>query len=394
MNVNCEDQYGRRPIHLAVSLQVLESVNILLEADCALYTPPSFRGLLQLALTICPGTNLTYTHRIATVVTRAIIDRHTRLNEFASTVLLNSPAEMLLSRCMLRESSAPLLIQEIRGLGYEVPAALLLDGKSVYATGDFDGSIRLTRQIADGLWDGGFRDFAGDDPHSSPYLQSWFAADFEMVQWFQSKGVRPGSTKHSLSGLHFYGDRHGSPGWIFGNDANEIPCNSELVAQLKQDKDLYHDLCSCLCSAGGCTPISKMVRSFMDPGRDCKTLGQNLAAWVKHAAISPEELHDCLCEALRAVFFQIFFDETDHTCCDIGYYGDIWIGSSTVQSEPEPSLADSDVSHREVNFRDSLEKGIQRLNICKCPISGKILCVIYWKGICRSDGSPSIEGDS
>jgi hypothetical protein len=202
--VNAEDCYGRRRIHLAVALGVAESVQLLLNADCGLYTPPQDYSLLQHALVL----ECAQKQHILDMLVAALNDRHTRLLDMARTLLpcVTFPGISLVSGKKM-ESYAPEIMCLLLSHGIEIPEALELDGKGFYNLTELYGHMRLTPKIATALWNAGFRDI--DEPIEyglTPYLQSWYIADFDMVAWFEEKGVSP-SSRHrdaSLTALHLY----------------------------------------------------------------------------------------------------------------------------------------------------------------------------------------------
>lgn len=86
------------------------------------------------------------------------------------------------------DTKAPDVIDALFGSGFSVPQALALDDKSVYNTGEFYGSMRLSAQYAEMLWSAGFHNI--DSPNSTGLtliIQSWYAANFEIVTWLYRK---------------------------------------------------------------------------------------------------------------------------------------------------------------------------------------------------------------
>jgi len=180
-DINVVDIYGRSPIHLAVALGKQKSVEILLQADCALFTRDEHRSLLQEAM----RTKGTKHDQIIEAVVRALIDRHRRLVNFALAVLpVSAPLRSQLDHRTLIEDMAPVIINELESRGFGVPPALHLDKKSVYDFGPLlDGGVQSITTVADALWNAGFRqvDEAGV-LRLSPMLQSWYMGDMDMIR--------------------------------------------------------------------------------------------------------------------------------------------------------------------------------------------------------------------
>lgn len=123
--VDVQDNLGRRPIQLAVAMGVVESVRILIEADCSLATSNSHRSLLQESLLVeDKETGM----RISNLIIQGLIDRHTRLLNIAMAVL---PPSSKLAKSInpgkLQPSLIPDITKEMLGLGHQIPPSLTLD---------------------------------------------------------------------------------------------------------------------------------------------------------------------------------------------------------------------------------------------------------------------------
>ncbi|KAF7521464.1 hypothetical protein G7054_g12450 [Neopestalotiopsis clavispora] len=194
-NVNCEDRLGRRPIHLAVGCGQAEATLILLEADCSIYTPKYSCSLLQESLK--QGRDFDY---VTTRIIDTLIDRHTRLIDWVSSLLPESPTlAKHLGQDYIDEMDAPKLIDELVKFKCPLPQSLKVDcdAKGVYDTADFKDRVELTVPLADQLWNGGFRRV--DEPARlndlTPLLQSWYMANFEMVSWTTRTDTRLGNVE-------------------------------------------------------------------------------------------------------------------------------------------------------------------------------------------------------
>ncbi|KAI1349778.1 hypothetical protein F5Y01DRAFT_316451 [Xylaria sp. FL0043] len=258
-DINCKDNHGRRPIHLAVACGQVRTAEMLLQADCSIYTPEYSRGLLQESLR-------RECDQMSNWIVDALIDRHTRLIDLTTTLSPDHPnVKEYLNESIVLETRGPELFESLTKSGCHFPPALELDRdcKSVYVTASFDADIRLTVSIASRLCNGGFKRINEFSPLNdlSPSLQSWFIADFDMISWFIEKGASPFSRdgRGLHTGLHLYAARLASPGRFFGDNIEKVPIDSFRIQQLLDQSDLWYDSCHYLCSTNGYTPISIVV---------------------------------------------------------------------------------------------------------------------------------------
>lgn len=186
-DINCEDKSGRRPIHLAVACGPIEAVEILLQADCSIYTHSYFNSLLQEAKTRQQTDDY-----VVTLIVDALIDRHTRLINLAMPWLPDgSDLKKHLRQGIILENRAPELLEALTTHGYPVPRSLEVDNNSVYyGLHDTIYEPSLTVTLANKLWEDGFHCIDDFMPHNSltPFLASWYKGDFDMVSWFIERG--------------------------------------------------------------------------------------------------------------------------------------------------------------------------------------------------------------
>ncbi|KAH7149848.1 hypothetical protein B0J13DRAFT_660603 [Dactylonectria estremocensis] len=173
-NVNCQDHYGRRPVHLAVACGQREAVEILIAADCSLFTPHYSNSLLQESLR--NGRDFDQT---TNVIVDALVSRHTRLVNLAlSTLPDTSELKTQLIVGTVWEIMAPQIANELAACNQQIPAALKLhrDGEGVYDTAELHADIRLTIPLAERLWRGGFLRINECAPLNglTPILQAWY----------------------------------------------------------------------------------------------------------------------------------------------------------------------------------------------------------------------------
>ncbi len=320
-DINATDDFGRRLIHLAVATGHFESAIALLQADCAIMTSKTTPSLLQLALQF---TNAEQRSVIIPAIVDALADRHNRLLKLGRAALPEdqlSALEILESKL---ERKAPDIMIALFGSGFSVPQALALDDRSVYDTGDMHGSIRLSPQYAEMLWSAGFHDI--DSPNHTgltPMMQSWYAANFEMVNWFMQKGVS-GRSRHQdapLYGLHLLPVRIAYPGAYFRHDSDLIDTDLALILNLQHDQTINHDGCVCICAPQGCTPASFLVKRVLRIYD--KKLYALFPKWCEKTNPSAELLEHSAREYTRAWICRKML--LPHTCCVIGQKCEIMV---------------------------------------------------------------------
>lgn len=278
--MNPEDTYGRQPIHLAVALGISESVRYLLSADCGLFTPPHDRSLFQHALVLPSPQRSEILH----LLIPALIERHTRLMDMADMFLPFSILSKLeLASGQRNEQSAPSIIEALISHGVDVPQALDLDGKSFYNFSDMKENIQLVPETANALWNAGFQDIDTPDQNGmTPYLQSWFCANFEMVDWFIQRGVSISSQHRDapLTALHVYAKRLEYPGGAFAYNIDAVPTDPYYMEVIQKHLEIPYDDCICECSLGGCSPVK-----FFLGGHDYLfgfTRGEQIRKWIEN----------------------------------------------------------------------------------------------------------------
>ena len=313
VNVNHEDTYGRRPIHLAVALGLTESVRCLLGADCALFTPSHDDSLVRHAL---------YSHtpqrsQILDLLIPAMIERHMRLMDLAGSHLPPSLFSKLnVTPGQFHEQKAPSVLAVLLSNGIEVPGALELDGEGFYNFSDMHGLIELEPATADLFWNAGFREIdTPDDYGVTPFLQSWFMANFAMVGWFIERGISMQSQHKDapLTALHLYAHRMHYPGAVFEGDIDKVPTDPHYMEAIQEELGIPHDDCMCICSPTGCTPV-KFLSERM-PYHTGLTK-RHVRKWIEN--VRPPQLlkTQYVYDFTRCLLFDFLGGE--HTCCDLG----------------------------------------------------------------------------
>ncbi|CAN9134159.1 unnamed protein product [Alternaria alternata] len=310
--VNPEDIYGRRPIHLAVVLGITDSVRYLLAEDCGLFTPPSGDSLLQFALRLKEPEK----SQILRLLVPALIDRYKRLQNMASRFLPPSIfSKFELAPGQSREQKAPSMIETLIAHGIDVPQALELDGKGFYNFADHFSSIKMAPETASAFWDAGFREIDTPDNNGlTPFLQSWFSADFEMVDWFAQRGILMRSEHKStpLTALHFYSARLRFPGDGFARDVNAVPTSEHYMDMIRKEMGIPYDDCRCACSPGGCAPI----KFLFDPDIEDSMRKPRIRKWLENVRPSQALELEYVYHLTRYLLFD--FLDGEHTCCYLG----------------------------------------------------------------------------
>jgi len=307
VNIDIEDDYGRRPVHLAVAQGIAESVQCLLNADCGLFTPAKDYSLLQYAL-VCHNNEES---RLVFQVSQALHDRHDRLRDMAISYLPPSVSTKLeLTLGELQEQRAPSIIETLLSYGIDVPPALELDGKGFY---NYHPQGQITPEVANALCSAGFQRF--DKPNDNgwtPFLQSWFYHRFEMIDWFARKGVKLDSrhTDIPLTALHLY-----AKGMRYSRTASkDTSAMKEYYIQLLQEKlGIPCDDCSCACSPDGCTPV-KFVLQREDDRYDSSQKDQ-VREFMEDLDPPKPLLNQYIYQITRHILFDLLGGE--HTCCSL-----------------------------------------------------------------------------
>jgi hypothetical protein len=305
VDVNVEDCHGRQPIHLAVALGHIRSVEYLINADCALSSPSHDLSLLQHAMKLRDPQR----QQILEALVSGLTDRHTRLLDMASELLPSSSLSKLnIAKAKISERAAPDLIILLETHGISVPEALELDGKGVYDFSDNLFSSRgMTPDVAKALWEAGFKDI--NEPNENgltPMLQSWFTANFEMVAWFAGKGV-PLSSEHRdapLTTLHVYAKGFN---YTRGSFPFRIPTDKHHVKLVQKELGIPYDKCTCPCSQHGCSPAKFLSRSQ----------GCILRKWLDNMGLEGAMLRQYIFDFTRCLLFNYLGGK--HTCCKLDF---------------------------------------------------------------------------
>jgi ankyrin repeat protein len=319
VDLNPEDSFGRRPIHLATALGLDEAIELLIIADCSLYSPGYQEDVLQHALHLEDPSR----ERVVHLITAGLTDRHSRLLEHARTLLpptIFSKLEM--NDREVADVHAPRIIEMLTSHGIHVPDALEVSGESVYVIAncnDTNHLMRMTPAEADVFWNAGFIDVDMPDANGlTPMLQNAARGDFDMVAWFVGKGAAITSIHRdgSLTALHLYANRLRSPGIVFSRSIDAVPTNAAYMTRMHQHFGIPHDNCTCLCSPTGCTPTR-----FLLVNHAYESLSLLFQKWVEKTVLPASLLPEYIRDFTRQVLFE--FVHGKHTCCHLHMNGAI-----------------------------------------------------------------------
>jgi hypothetical protein len=324
VDVNIEDDYGRRPIHLAVASGIPDSVRCLINADCGLFTPAEDHSLLQYALNLDDDQEWL---SISFHLVQALSDRHTRIRNLAKSCLPPSIFSTLgLAPHGLQEQRASSITEKLLSHGIDVPSALELDGKGLYDIHWTNNlSLQVTPEVATALWCAGFHDI--DEPNNNgwtPFLQSWFCHNFEMINWFTKKGIRLDS-KHAeapLTALHLYAKRLGSYKAASRQEhVDTSALKQHYIGMIQQQLGIPYDDCTCACSPNGCTPAKFLLEK--DSPQHQHSYKDRIRTWTSDTKPSTALSSRYIYQFTRLVLFDFLGGE--HTCCSLGQsYSTFW----------------------------------------------------------------------
>lgn len=388
-DLDVQDKTERRPIQLAVAMGNVESVKLLIEADCSLHTASSHFSLLQECLELGEQDKR---EQISTLIVEGMINRHTRLLSLVSAVLPSSShALKLIVPGNLQQSLLPVIMEEMSCLGQEIPHALKLDGKGHYETGDPNGRIRLPVSTAEKLWHGGFQEletpYYVTFPKLTLVLQAWYNADFNILRWLLSKGASA-FFKHPLtggSGLHWFARRLRDPGPHFSFKISRVGSDMGLVSQLGWDRGAWRDSCSCLCSIGGCQPVTIFLKNHHSGARglEFEGFGETLRLLRTFWAKVPPPPEQVLAQA-EAVLRFFAFDQTNarHVADCCRFEDDV--KDSKRLSRAHPRWREASVSEKDTTFLhdyEMIERKMQhyrkKLGKCGCHQLETLVCVVF-----------------
>jgi hypothetical protein len=347
--VNQRDSTGHLPIDYACGEGCLLSVQLLLEAGCALddFYVYSCLGTARKSGPESEDAKLAFIAGLA--------DRRRQLRELAEMAL---PVRVL-ETLSLRNDSLP------DGEAAKIYAALIDNGtlvapalKVMQDTGSLYHCMILDCATLDHLYNAGFRDVDRADLMGCTPLMAKFNRGYAMWQWsviphmlkyaswLISKGADPYRTlpNSTSTALHQFcynmrckilslftrrgGEQMVRKDILHLRSTLDNQCRDFLLGILSPGEN-DADACLCSCSVGGCRPLTKMLRSiFESPGRygyglnASPILGEAWFIQRCFVELLLPELQESLAAARAIIRFLTFTEmELTHTCCYPGENG-------------------------------------------------------------------------
>ena len=286
---------------------------------------------------------------IITAAIETMVQRSNRLRSLAIAHL--SPRE--LDRLCISHEDGPLQILDayaaltanaLENVGVKVPEALEPDW--VVATVYHDERI-FSPELADRLWSSGFHDTNFYDKDGfTPLHYACLFQKFDMVSWLMSHGGDPTTVLcgHSQNAFHLL-----SFGIKFFNP--EIQMNVLTTKHLDIASRMaglcgtsYQDDCRCVCSPGGCTPTSVLLRATARTWCEKEDL---FSSWCRFAGLSPDAIETSCLEFARLETFERL--GITHVCCKINRW------SFPLISKPMPQNTIEEIQDEESEMIDQLE---------------------------------------
>lgn len=277
-------QSGYRPtpatLRSACGADCEESVRILLNTHECYVEPAMLRAIIK-----------HHNPAITDLVLQALIDRRKRLQVLAETYL---PGEM---RYQLGINSDTLLnfhayraYQALNAISIDVD-----DVKEKYAWSVYD-SIGANLQLADRLWDAGFRNVDEVDNDGETCLTRLrqdsryhdIVSLLEIINWLVTKGADIDRKISSIPALHVLAK-------AVGDALHRVQNTTDIASALSQTSksctwlirrmflDTTRDSCCCYCSPKGCSGLSRLLGGLFPtwPHECMKELVQRLAAVIE-----------------------------------------------------------------------------------------------------------------
>ena len=382
--VNATDEKGWTPLYYAIHMGFTETVRILMKADCSINVD-GLHGdsVLRLVIQVFRPTT-TRTDVLDTFILSLIERRHnlqSRLAALSAAVTIN-PKVFQADRVLDEYAQYAECVEKdaIRGGGHmpRHASSLLRDCRTVYHVRN------LTLEIAEKLWQNGFRDIDVPNEEGRTPLMRIQNCDMhdriEVSSWFFQKGAKLHRLQHESLGydadptsiamglasgiraLHYVA-------YNIGKSARELVWR-ELWAPEKRWLQIEHhrlskearllatnvlldvscDGCICACSSQGCLASTMMLKSF----REWSDIAEDRRKWFLLATDSLIDLEgpndpcpDWLTKGI--IRYQTFEElELRHTCC----YRVYPLGFTRRDPEEQAEIRDED--HEKIELLESL----------------------------------------
>lgn len=314
------------PLSLAIAHRQDEAVLMLLDADCALYSPESSSDRRRCKESILSRAMRNYETQstVFEALVRALVNRRTRLRSLAREWLTHEELQQL--GILANDNPAGVLDEQAAGTvdvlesaGIAVPDALKPDKtRTVFDVPGYPLSSPMTPAFADFLYIAGFKAVnVENEAGFTPIHEAGLNADMRMVAWFLEHGVDPATQPHHLplNTLHLLVvglrrlERRGQKDILKFLDTS----SDEVCARLAADSStLAVDRCRCACSMGGCTPSIMLIRGSKLSFHRKWAL---LRSWSRAFEGTSDISNHCWLEVARLETFQQL--QLTHVCCGL-----------------------------------------------------------------------------
>ena len=395
--VNATDQYGWTPLRYAIELGYPETVGVLMKADCNFdWGSRDEKCFLECAIDKLYDVGLpSRLHppqedrkNVLDTAISSLAERRRNLQSrlaALSTAVTVNPRVFQDDRVLDEYARYAECIEEdaIRGSDYMPrPASSLLRNRRTVYHVDY-----LTVEVAEKLWQNGFRDIDVPDEQGLTPLMCW-RADFipsrdyglnneiEVPSWLIRKGAKlhrlqrrpldyiadptngPVESPPVVSALHYvaYKIGHSAVFLVFDeySEKEERPVQLGLHRLSKEARmfattvflDVSCDDCRCACSSQGCL-ASTMFFKYLRYWSVIKRTGRPLATRFLIELVGPSDpCPDWLVKGI--IRYQTFTElELRHTCCQMCY-------SSLRRLDPEEQAEIRDEDHEKIELLEDL----------------------------------------
>ena len=396
--LNATDQSGCTSLFYAIELGITETVSILMKADCSLNVGGGAydNDLLKHAVRVFLNKSLsTWSVRQEAgmdVLDTAISMLAERRRNLQNRLVALSPAVTVNpkvfqdDRILDEYAQYAECVEEdaMRGNDHmpRHASSLLPRCRTVYHV------FHMTVEVAEKLWQNGFRDVDVPDEQGLTPLMCWrwysrdsLVIQLEVSSWLMQKGanlhrLQPGPLNYNadstisamespsvISTLHYVAYRIGQAATVLADDEylgrEKRPLQVRLH-QLSEEArllaatvflDVSYDDCICACSSQGCLASIIMLKSCTQWPYKAKPrrIGFSLATEYLIDLVGPRDsFPDWL--AKRIIRFRTFEElELRHTCCDWD-----WVASLFIPCDPEEHAEIRDEDHEKIELLESL----------------------------------------
>lgn len=335
------DKQSLTPLLYACSTRCIKSIQQFLAEGSALRShihqehSEIVYSVLGFALTeTCPM-------NIIDVLIEALSSRRKELLELAIGILASERLRQLdISQDQTLDERTSDVYNALTEIGTAIPVALYSHSKNL---GTVFHMKRLNTEVADRLYDAGFRDIEGYNAQGLTPLMSLAFILFRpsesyssLLSWFVSKGANIMTLQrdqHSRA-LHFIAAQFGhfiAGQWLFYPEGLSSRFMRQFIKEISYAIERSGglplvlrttDCCSCACSLSGCTMTVSMMKSYLSCAKTCKfdrvspgNAEIRFDLWVSLTAAEPELTAEVVTEILRLILFEEL--ELSHTCCRI-----------------------------------------------------------------------------